>query len=227
METTNLPSSFPHVHRRHTLWDFHARKSTGPPFHKNSCCKSLFHSSPFCLHTNNQPHHHHCQNEGWLLHGDKDRIWITKEKGKIVFDIKIPAPKGAVYAMYFKHLSVQGELANGMTDGGLKIMIGQAHAHLGHIGEDAVCKITGHIGWHLTRGRLMACEACAAGKARQRNLGSHLLEPLPESNRMRVFLDISSIKKPESISRVHKPHLRIIVIEAMQLKFVHFFEMKD
>ena len=92
------------------------------------------------------------QNEGWLLHRDKNCIWMTKEKGKIVFDIKIPTPKGAVYAMYFKRLSVQGELANGTTDGGLKLTIGQAHACLGHIGEDAVHKIAEHIGWHLTRG---------------------------------------------------------------------------
>ena len=92
------------------------------------------------------------QNEGWLLHRDKNCIWMTKEKGKIVFDIKIPTPKGAVYAMYFKRLSVQGELANGTTDGGLKLTIGQAHACLGHIGEDAVHKIVEHIGWHLTHG---------------------------------------------------------------------------
>ena len=52
-------------------------------------------------------------------------------------------------------------------------------------------------------------------------------EPLPVSNCMPVFLDISLIKKPESVSRMHKPHLRIIVVEAMQLKFVHIFEMKD
>lgn len=38
---------------------------------------------------------------------------------------------------------------------------------------------------------------------------------------------ISSIKKQESLSCVHKPHLHIIVIEAMQLKFVHFFDTKD
>ena len=169
----------------------------------------------------------HLQNEGWLLHGDKDCIWMTKEKGRIVFDIKIPTPKGAVYAMYFKCLSVQDELANGTTDGGLKLTIGQAHARLGHIGEDAVRKIAGHIGWHLTCGPLMACEACAIGKACQQNLWSHLSDLFTVSNCLHVFLDILLIKKPESISRVHKPHLHIIVVEAMQLKFVHFFEMKD
>ena len=170
------------------------------------------------------------QNEGWLLHGDKDRIWMTKSKNRIVFDIKIQTPKGAVYAMYFKRSCVfQEELANGATDGGgLKVTIEQAHARLGHIGEDAVRKIAGHIGWHITRGKLTACEACAVGKARQRNLGNHLSDlPTVVCDRRRVHLDISSIKKPENVSRVYKPHMRIIVVENMQLKFVHFFETKD
>ena len=42
-----------------------------------------------------------------------------------------------------------------------------------------------------------------------------------------VHLDISSIKKLESVSQVYKPHLQIIAVEAMQLKFVHFFKTKD
>ena len=148
-----------------------------------------------------------------------------------MFDIKIPTTKGAVYAMYFKRRScaVQEELTNGATDGGgLKLTIGQAHARLGHISEDAVRKIAGYLGWHLMRGKLTACEPCAVGKARQRNVGNHSSEPLVVvSDRRRVHLDISSIKKPENVSRVYKPHMRIIVIESMQLKFVHFFETKD
>ena len=42
-----------------------------------------------------------------------------------------------------------------------------------------------------------------------------------------MHLAISSIKKPESVSRLHKPHLQIIVVEAMQLKFICLFETKD
>lgn len=58
------------------------------------------------------------KNEGWLLHGDKDCMWMTKERKPIVFDIKILTSKGAVYAMYFKRLSsMNGELATGMIDG--------------------------------------------------------------------------------------------------------------
>ena len=68
-----------------------------------------------------------------------------------MFDIKIFTPKGAMYAMYSKWLEAnQEELANGMLDGGgIKLTINQVHAKLGHIGEDAVQKIAGHLGLQL------------------------------------------------------------------------------
>ena len=92
-----------------------------------------------------------------------------------MFDIKILTPKEAVYAMYFKQLKVnQGELANGMLDGGgIKLTINQMHAKLGHIGEDTVQKIAGHLGRQLTTGKITTCESCAVGKARQQTLGHH------------------------------------------------------
>jgi hypothetical protein len=41
---------------------------------------------------------------GWKLGGgDGEQIWIFKEDAHIDFDIKIPTPKGTLYAMYFKH----------------------------------------------------------------------------------------------------------------------------
>ena len=145
-----------------------------------------------------------------------------------MFDIKIFTPKGAMYAMYSKWLEAnQEELANGMLDGGgIKLTINQVHAKLGHIGEDTVQKIAGHLGWQLTQGMIMMCESCAVGKARQWNLGRHL-EVLVPTDQVRVHLDILSIKKLESVSQVRKPQLQIIVVKAMQLKFIHFFETKD
>ena len=153
---------------------------------------------------------------------------MTKEPRQIVFHIKILMPKGAMYVMYFRQLeATQRELVNGMLDGrGIKLTINQVHDKLGHIGEDAVRKIAEHLGWQLARGTITACESCAVGKAKQQNLG-HRSEVLVPTVRVHVHLDILSIKKPESISRVYKPHLQIIVVEAMQLKFVHFFATKD
>lgn len=42
------------------------------------------------------------QREGWVLHGDKDQISLTKGANSVVFDIVISTPKGAIYAMYLK-----------------------------------------------------------------------------------------------------------------------------
>jgi hypothetical protein len=39
------------------------------------------------------------QNDGWTLGGNADTIWLTKGDIKIKFDIKIPTPKGVIYAM--------------------------------------------------------------------------------------------------------------------------------
>ena len=121
----------------------------------------------------------------------------------------------------------QSPFLSGILDGGgTKLSINQAHSNLGHIGEDAVQKIAGHLGWHLTQGMITACELCAVGKAHHQNLG-HCSEVMVSMHPMCVHFDISSIKKLESVSHIHKPHLQIIVIDAMQLKFVHFFETKD
>jgi hypothetical protein len=40
------------------------------------------------------------QNESWILSGDANAIWLTKGDIEIKFDIKIPTPKGLLYAMY-------------------------------------------------------------------------------------------------------------------------------
>jgi hypothetical protein len=40
------------------------------------------------------------QTEGWILSGDANAIWLTKGDIEIKFDIKIPTPKGVLYAMY-------------------------------------------------------------------------------------------------------------------------------
>jgi hypothetical protein len=53
------------------------------------------------------------QQEGWIMHGDKEVIKMTKEGAEIVFDIIIPTAKGAIYAMYFNR---SDEVATAVTD---------------------------------------------------------------------------------------------------------------
>jgi hypothetical protein len=43
----------------------------------------------------------------------------------------------------------------------------------------------------------------------------------------RIYLDLSSIKKPKDIKQIHKRHCRILVDEKTQMKFVDFFETKN
>ena len=40
--------------------------------------------------------------DGWILGGDKESMWLTKGDQKINFDIKISTPKGALFCIYFK-----------------------------------------------------------------------------------------------------------------------------
>jgi hypothetical protein len=42
------------------------------------------------------------QEDGWILHGDSDTIWLTKEDKIVVFNIKIKTSKGMVFAMNIK-----------------------------------------------------------------------------------------------------------------------------
>ena len=105
--------------------------------------------------------------------GNKDKIWIKKEEHKVTFDIKIPMPKGAVFAMYLKHLNLE-ETVN-MAAEIKKITIQQAHEQLGHIGKDAKT-----LNRTLTPGLMSPCEACAVGKARQHNLPKDPEKPMAD-----------------------------------------------
>ena len=73
------------------------------------------------------------QQNGWALRGDEEKMELTKGKSKVMFDIVIKMPKGAVYAMYFRRTSSGGtEIRN------VGISIMDAHTQLGHCHEDAV-----------------------------------------------------------------------------------------
>ena len=48
----------------------------------------------------------------WKLHGDSEKIWIIKVEKKIVFDIKIKTPHGALYCIKFHQYEVTDEVSN-------------------------------------------------------------------------------------------------------------------
>ena len=55
------------------------------------------------------------QNNRCLLFGNTDKIWIENGEHKFTFNIKMPTPKGTVFAMYLKHANLE-EMAKKATD---------------------------------------------------------------------------------------------------------------
>ncbi|MGH7955289.1 MAG: reverse transcriptase domain-containing protein [Gloeomargaritales cyanobacterium] len=164
------------------------------------------------------------QLDGWQLHGNADAIWITKGNKKVVFDVKISTASGAVYCMYFKR---GNELANVMTDRTTAISVNEAHDKLGHAHEDAIRATAKALGWELKKGQMNPCDACASGKAKQKNVSKDSNHKPARSNAERLFLDISTIKSKDDDIKPTKSNWRVMVDERTNLKFSNFFESKD
>jgi hypothetical protein len=105
--------------------------------------------------------------KGWVMGNNKTSIWIEKGRNKVTFDLVIPTPKGMMFAMYFAR---DVEIAGAIIDKTQKITIEQAHVRLGHSSEDATRKTCKALNWILAKGTLKPCDACAAAKARQKNV---------------------------------------------------------
>jgi hypothetical protein len=88
----------------------------------------------------------------------------------------------------------------------------------------ATCKA---LGWDLNQGTLGVCAACMVAKAKQKNIKTSNEDVKELDGKTRIYLDISSIKKPKDIKAIYIRHCRILVDERTQLKFVDFFEKKN
>ena len=164
--------------------------------------------------------------EGWTLGGDKEAIWLSKGDQTITFDIKIPTPKGVIYAMYMKR---DDEVAGaGVTnDAPLTMSIAQAHDKLGHCSEDATRRGAKALGWHLTKGSLKPCAACAAAKAKQKNVPKYTENEPSKTSNGRIYLDIATLKDYSDGPTGTMPNWRIMVDERTQLKFSDFYATKN
>ena len=97
----------------------------------------------------------------------------------------------------------------------------------GHADEDETRQTAEALGVKITRGKMKPCPACAAAKAKQKSvpkISDHV--PATEGER-RIFLDISTVKKPKDLPAVIRPNWRIMVDERTQMKFSAFFEKKN
>ena len=163
-------------------------------------------------------------NGRWKLIGESEKIRLKKGNQEVTFDIKIPTPKGAVYAMY---LSQENEIGGSAMEVGTKMMIQQVHEHLGHCGEEATCKTAKELGWTLTSGTLNPCEACATGKAKQKNVPKESESKPAKKGENRIYLDIATVKKRKGQPRVNRLNWHIMVDEWTQLKFSDFYTTKN
>ena len=175
--------------------------------------------------------------DGWELKGNSQAIWIEKGVHKVVFDIKIKTPKGAIFAVYFKRdLGEGGEVAAVMADQKKKISADVAHGLMGHMNDEDGRKAITHLGFALSRGPLTKCGACAEAKARQISLPSRtktirwVVNPktVPAKNNERVHVDLSSVKAPKVLNvTITKPHWRLLVDERTEMKWSDFYATKD
>jgi hypothetical protein len=179
------------------------------------------------------------QNDGRALGGNADAIWLTKGNVEIRFDIKIPTPKGNLYAMYHQRKTeVATPTTNAATAAAAatiaavipapkRMSVKKAHDMLGHINEKAVRKTAIALGWEPTRGTLRVCEPCTDAKAKQKNIPRHPDAPPSTKDEKRIYLDIAMIKKTKNGPKVYKGNWRIMVDERTQLKFSDFFDTKN
>jgi hypothetical protein len=173
------------------------------------------------------------QQDGWILHGDKDQIKLTKGNCSVVFNIVIDTPKGAIFAMYLKRNT---ELASVATDvinevheqAPISMTIKQACERFGHANKEATCKAASHLGIKITRGTLKVCEACPRAKAKQKNVNKYnVTHELALTFPKRVFIDIATVKSKEGQPAVTNPNWLIIVDEATKMKFSFFYATKN
>jgi hypothetical protein len=178
------------------------------------------------------------QNEGWILSGDDNAIWLTKGDIEIKFDIIILTPKGVLYAMYHqrdteiaaptaKATNQDVPTAMVIVPTRKRMSVKKAHDMLGHINEKAVRKTALALGWELTKGTLGVCEPCTEEKAKQKSLPRHPDMPPLTKNESRIYLDITTIKKTKNGPKVYKGNWRIMVDERTQLRFSDFFDTKN
>jgi hypothetical protein len=168
------------------------------------------------------------QMNGWELHGNDKKIWITKGEHTVTFDIVIPTAKGLLFAMYFwRNTEIAGAIVENKKDPKKTMSANEAHEKLGHADEDATRRAAKELGITITRGLMKPCAACAAAKAKQKSVPKQSDHEPATGDERRVFLDIATVKQPKNGPKVHKANWRIMVDERTQLKFSSFYEKKS
>ena len=160
--------------------------------------------------------------EGRKLGGDKEALWIKKDRQEVHFNIVILTLKGTLYCMYYKRVT---EMAMTATESGTKINIMKAHDLLGHCSEDMTHSAIKLMDWVLS-GLWMPCESYAAAKAKQKNVPKESEHEKAVKGENCIFLDIAMIKEAKDGPPVSKPNWWIMVDERTGMKFSDFYALK-
>ena len=103
----------------------------------------------------------------------------------------------------------------------------QAHDQLGHMSYATTRETAKRLGLQITKTQILPCAACAAGKAKQKNI-KRTETTKQKIGQRRAYLDIATIKKRQGMPIPSKPNWRIIVVDQrIQIKFSKFFKTKD
>ena len=96
------------------------------------------------------------------------------------------------------------------------------------LSKDATRKIAAQLEMELSRTTFQTCEACAIGKAKQRNIPKEALEEKATIFNGRVGHDLSKIKATEGMEvTINKSNWHMMVDKATGFKRSAFFETKD
>ena len=107
------------------------------------------------------------------------------------------------------------------------ISIPQAHEKLGHMSEKSTINTVKPLIIPLKKGNMKPCVACAAGKAKQKNIKRTTVTK-QKFGQQQEFLDLESVCEVKEMPIPPKPHWRIIVVDQeIQIKFSKFFKQKD
>ena len=133
-----------------------------------------------------------------------------------MFDIAIKILEVLVFATYMtcNKFSKMGNMV-AETKQSSPISIPQAHEKLGHMSEKSTINTVKPLIIPLKKGNMKPCVACAAGKAKQKNIKKN-------GNQTKIWATtrIFGLGKVKEMPIPPKPHWRIIVVDQeIQIKF--------
>ena len=179
----------------------------------------------------------------WMAFGNRDNGWrIENQAGDCVqFDIRISTETSCIWCGYFQRVYDKKELmaaapqpliaqAAPAKSKAIKMSIMKAHEVLGHGDQEKTKATAVALGWTIHRGGWCRCEHCAKAKAKRKNIPKNVPHDGAKKPGGRIFTDITSIRRPKHGSDtlfVSKPHMRILVDEATNIRFIRWFETKD